>query len=127
MTFDNSVKTCLRKSLSFEGRASRSEYWYFNLFIILIYIVEILLLFVFNGDTDETSSIFFILLYCLTAIVLLPAGISVTVRRFHDVNRSGWNFWWSAIPYVGSFIVLYFMVQPSSTGTNEYGTMPSDD
>lgn len=120
MTFDNSVKTCLRKSFTFEGRASRSEYWYFYLFVSLICVVGILLAFAIGAD--ETS-LGVVIVTCLLGILLLPAGISVEVRRFHDINRSGWNFWWGIIPYVGSLIILYFMVQPSKDSENEYGPM----
>lgn len=120
MTFDNSVKTCLRKSFTFKGRASRSEYWYFCLFQLLFIII--VGLFVVATRIESDSAI--IIIIGLPYICSLPAAISVEVRRFHDLNKSGWNFWWGMIPYIGGFILLYFMIQPSYVGDNEYGSMP---
>lgn len=124
MTFDNSIKTCLRKSFTFEGRASRSEYWYFILFILLFLVVGGLFIVAMGLESDYSVKIVFGILL-LGYICCVPASVSVMVRRFHDVNRSGWNFWWGAIPYIGGLIVLYFMVQPSSNDENEYGLMPN--
>ena len=122
MTFDNSVKTCLRKSFTFEGRASRSEYWYFHLFYFLFLITGILFIAAIGFDSDSAPIVAIIVGLCY--LCFLPASISVGVRRLHDINKSGWNIWWGIIPYIGCLIVLYFVVQPSSNDENEYGFMP---
>lgn len=123
MTFDNSIKTCLSKSFTFAGRASRSEYWYFTLFSLLLVLVGFLLVAALL-DTNPDSARFVTIIAVLCYLCLIPASISVTIRRFHDINRSGWNLWWGIIPYIGSLIVLFFMVQPSQAGSNQYGSMP---
>lgn len=122
MTFDNSIKTCLSKSFTFAGRASRSEYWYFTLFVSLLVLIGVLFGIACGIDSDSAMAIYVVVGLCY--LCLLPACISVTVRRFHDVNRSGWNYWWAIIPYIGGFIVLFFMVQPSKMGENQYGCIP---
>lgn len=129
MTFDNSIKTCLSNSFTFAGRASRSEYWYFTLFALLLALVGILLHLVIEdnyywGLNPDIINIATLIIMVLCGLCLIPASISVTVRRFHDINRSGWNLWWGIIPYIGSLIVLFFMVQPSQAGNNQYGSMP---
>lgn len=121
MTFSNSVKTCFRKSFTFEGRASRSEYWYFYLFLVLIFLVPALFAVLAAGSGAEKEASAMLVIVGLLEICCIPAGISVMVRRFHDINRSGWNFWWSVIPYIGSVIVLIFMLMPTEAGENKYG------
>lgn len=107
-----------RKYVVFDGRASRSEYWYFQLFNLLIGFaigfVGVLLL----GD-KATSTLS--LLYSLA--VLLP-GLAVTVRRLHDTGRSGWWILISLIPFVGGIILLIFMILESDAGMNAYGPQP---
>jgi len=46
---------------------------------------------------------------------------AVTVRRFHDQNRSGWFFLLNLIPYVGGLVVLVFMLLPGTPGDNNFG------
>lgn len=122
MTFDNSVKTCLRKSFTFKGRASRSEFWYFLLFVSLLSLVGILLGFAVGQETKAA-----IIIWSITALLYIccvPACISVEVRRFHDIGRSGFYYWLGAIPYIGAIIILCYMVQPTKAGKNEYGSEP---
>ncbi len=61
-----------------------------------------------------------------TLAVLIPS-IAVGVRRLHDQGRSGFFLLLAFVPCVGGFIVLYFMVQPSTAGDNEYGPEPGSD
>ena len=59
-----------------------------------------------------TSSIFQIL-------CIIPS-LSVTIRRLHDVNKSGWNMLWS-LTIVGIFYVLYLVIKKGNDGPNNYG------
>lgn len=100
MTFTNSISTCFRKFAKFQGRASRSEFWYYHLFLIIFIgsysFVVINMTDILIRSNIEISSINPIVIYVLQ---ILPALIlfllifplfSVTVRRLHDVNKSGW-------------------------------------
>lgn len=60
-------------------------------------------------------------LYSLAVII---PGIAVSVRRLHDIGKSGWYLLVGFIPLIGVFILLYFMVVDSNPGNNEYGPNP---
>ena len=98
-TFLEAVKVCLTKYVDGKGRASRSEYWYFALFTL---IVDVL-----------TAGV--------AAIFLLLPSITVTVRRLHDVGRSAWSLLLVLVPFVGVFVLLYFMVRPGDPHRNAWG------
>jgi uncharacterized membrane protein YhaH (DUF805 family) len=51
-------------------------------------------------------------------------NIALTIRRFHDLNKSGWWFLWILLPYIGIFIVLFFMLQKGDINDNQYGESP---
>ncbi len=96
MTFVDAVKTCLTKYADFNGRASRSEYWWYVLFIML----ASLALSIVN---DKLSTLF--------ALATLLPSIAVAARRLHGTNRSGWLQLIALIPILGWLVLLYFMVQ----------------
>jgi len=94
MNFLTAVKTCFRKYFVFSGRARRSEYWWFFLFNFLVGIVlSIVDAVIFNSSGPVTSVGFstgegpISGLYNLA--VFIP-GLSVSWRRLHDIERSGW-------------------------------------
>jgi len=82
MTFSESINVCLSKSFNAKGRASRSEYWWFYLFSTIFYQATE----VASSRTSGTTS----LLIALSWLVVLPAEISVGIRRMHDIDKSGW-------------------------------------
>jgi uncharacterized membrane protein YhaH (DUF805 family) len=96
MTFTESIKTCFIKYADFEGRGSRSEYWWFMLFIVLVGMGASIV-------SESVAGVFYL-------ATLLPS-ISAAARRLHDTNRSGWLQLLALIPIVGWLIVLYFLVQ----------------
>ena len=112
MTFSESVSTCLKKYFVFEGRASRSEYWWFQLIVSPSYFIST----VFEND------IAYIFLG-ITLFTLIPA-ISAGVRRLHDTNRSGFFLLISFIPIIGSFILLFFLIPEGTKGKNRFGPDP---
>lgn len=94
MTFEQSIKTCLRKYAVFSGRASRSEFWWWTLFVFIAgSVVEIFDIIIFGISLDEWGH--FSLLFWL--VILLP-DLGVTVRRLHDIDQTGWwVLWWPLI------------------------------
>jgi len=108
MTFVDAVKTCFTKYADFNGRAARSEYWWYTLFII---IASVLL-----SMVSDTVSLLFGL------ATLLPS-IAVAARRLHDTNRSGWLQLIALIPILGWLVLLYFLVQEAQE-PNRFGTAP---
>lgn len=96
MTFGESISTCFAKYATFEGRASRSEYWWFFLFTLLASVA--------SSIVSETLSALFSL------GVLLPS-LAVGARRLHDINRSGWFLLLWLIPIVGWIVLIVWAVQ----------------
>ena len=109
MDLSNSIKTCLSKSFAIKGRASKSEFWWYYLFIIIIGTILILI--------NEILGIVFFM-------INLPASISVIVRRLHDQDKSGWFYFISLIPYVGSIILLIMCALDGTKGKNKFGPKP---
>lgn len=135
MGFKEAVRVCLKeKYVTFSGRASRSEYWWFLLatFLIPALLVGIGVL-TMNFDTGEPSMlsiVAFFLAGLFYLAVILPM-ISVSVRRFHDKNLSGW--WYlggllaGMIPYVGilaSIAMFVVTVMRGTDGENRFGHDP---
>jgi uncharacterized membrane protein YhaH (DUF805 family) len=106
MRFQDAIKTCLGKYATFSGRASRSEFWWWFLFMVLA--------------TAAGSVISDKLAGLVTLATVLPY-VAVTARRLHDIDRSGWWQLISLIPVIGGLVLLYWCVQPSG-GANRYGT-----
>ena len=83
MNFKNAIKTCLKdKYFNFKGRASRSEFWFFYLFLVIGYAITISTIFI--------SIKLFIGTILIFALAMIIPSIAVTVRRLHDINKSGW-------------------------------------
>jgi len=117
----NWFTTALKKYAVFSGRSRRSEYWYFILFYFIIYIA---LAFVdrVTGTFDPKSGIG--LLTAIFALALLIPSLSVSVRRLHDTDRSGWWLLIGFIPLIGAIVLIVFLAQDSGAGTNRFGPNP---
>ncbi|UVD59466.1 DUF805 domain-containing protein (plasmid) [Rhizobium sp. Pop5] len=137
MGFTEAVRTVLtQKYATFSGRASRSEYWWFFLFYMLLAIAIAVLAFVvgaFSGQQGEVSSgvVLVMVIGGLLALALVLPILSLQVRRFHDRNISGW--WYLAliilgmVPYIGPFTSLsitIISVLRGTEGPNKFGPDP---
>lgn len=116
MNLFQAVQACFRRYFDFQGRSSRAEYWWFVLFNLLLSIVtagfDILVL--------GVSSDGFLPANTTASIITLVPGVAVSVRRLHDVGRSGW---WIFIAFtvVGLIPLLYWACQPGQAEANEHG------
>jgi len=112
----------LKNYAVFNGRASRSEYWYFVLFNIIISLV---LMVVENalGLTSFTEGGGLGMLSLVYALVVLVPSIAVGIRRLHDTDRSGWWMLLAIIPILSLVLVVFFIFK-SSKGDNQYGSSP---
>jgi uncharacterized membrane protein YhaH (DUF805 family) len=137
--FLRSTITCFRKYAVFRGRAGREEFWYFLLFFFVAYAVVIaadmaLVAMGFSAVTlrDLPFGVYLPLSYALDEagllillyrpVMLLPST-AATVRRLHDIDRSGWWAWlWILpVPMLGWFLLIPWLARPSGDSTNRYG------
>jgi uncharacterized membrane protein YhaH (DUF805 family) len=118
MDFGRSISTCLSKYATFSGRASRSEYWWFVLFTILVSSVAQIL------DALLAVSIGIAGLDLIATFALLIPSIAVAARRLHDTDRSGWWQLLLLIPLVGWIVLLVWYCTRGTVGPNRFGADP---
>ncbi len=115
MSFGQAVSTCFSKYVGFSGRARRSEYWWFYLFCVIVYVIAYIL------DTVTKTPIFAV----IVGLGLLLPALGAGIRRLHDTNRSGWWLLISLIPIVGTIILIVFLATDTVHGPNQYGPEPA--
>tara|TARA_B100001996_G_scaffold325336_1_gene271221 strand:- start:67 stop:474 length:408 start_codon:yes stop_codon:yes gene_type:complete len=133
MGFTESLRTCFGKYAKFDGRASRSEFWYFVLFCFVYFLVAGFLL-GFSGVSDAAFD-------GATLVLLIPIfipSIAVAARRLHDINQSGWMQCifipgFIADEFLGTGFVIYILTlglwvfwfsQAGKKGKNRFGVQP---
>jgi len=116
MDFMTAVKTVFSKYVDWNGRALRSEYWWWTLFSIIVSIVTTVI--------DSAAGI--LAFNPLWSLVSLLPSIFVATRRLHDHGRSGW---WQliALTIIGIFVLLYWYIIEGDKGENAYGPHPLGD
>ena len=115
------IEAFTKNYVNFKGRARRKEYWGFTLFYALIF--AILGAFAFTGIG--------VILFLVVFVVTLPPSISLTVRRLHDINLSGWFTLYMLImliPVIGEggaiIISIVIRVVQGSAESNKFGENP---
>ena len=121
MNIMQSISTVFSKYITFAGRAQRSEYWWFILFILIGSAVAAAFDTVtgsmnFTYGTGIIGAIF-------SLVIFLPCW-AVEVRRLHDVGKSGWWLLIILIPLIGSIILLIWLIRKGTEGDNQYGPDP---
>jgi len=109
MRFGRAVATCFRKYVTFSGRAGRSEYWWFVLFVAVCSIASSILdgiVFGIGTDDEPTTELFHTIVSIGTFLPLLAAGW----RRMHDSGRSGWYLLLPVLVSIAIFAGLMFGV-----------------
>lgn len=112
---------CMKKYVTFEGRARRTEYWMFALFNIIFLIAAVILDNLLKTTIGGSSYGVFYLLYSFA--VFLPS-IAVVVRRLHDVDKAGTWFFIAFIPLIGGIWLLVLECTEGTRGRNQYGEDP---
>lgn len=115
-----------KKYIEFQGRASRSEFFRYNLMISLCLTIIPIMMGIIKLITNDimTAIVLYILLGIIDLSLILP-GLAITVRRLHDTNKSGWYFLINFIPIVGPIWFLILMLTKGDTYTNNYGERTS--
>ena len=111
VSFPDAVKLGFQRYFDFTGRSTRAEYWWWALFqgiaLTAVTVIDVLI---------DTYPIF----YAIFTLGLFIPYLAVTVRRFHDTNKSAWWMLLSLVPF-GAIVLIVFLFQGSDKGTNKYG------
>ena len=125
MSFFDAIENVFRNFINFSDRASRSEYWWFQLFFFVALatadFIDEMFAITLDGPEDIFGSIAF--------LGLIIPNLAVTVRRLHDLGYSGWFILLVFIPCLGSIIglvILVFMMVDGESQINVYGTVPTN-
>ena len=112
---------------NFSGRARRKEYWMFTLvntiIIAVLYAILISSVDMNTGEMSSLGSIAGIIIGIYSLAIIVPS-LAVTIRRFHDQDKSGWMFLLAFIPAVGGLIIFVFMCLEGTKGDNRFGPDP---
>ena len=117
MNFQDAIRSGIRNYVTFSGRASRSEFWYWALFALLVSIASSIIdhtIFPF-ASTGPIEG--------LTSLVLFLPGLAVSIRRLHDIDRSGW-WWLIAFTVIGIVLLIVWACTRGTAGANRYGPDP---
>lgn len=104
MTFIESIKTVYAKYGTFSGRATRSEYWWFVLFMYIVVFA-----FVALGIIAQSESLGLGGIGIFIVISFIPC-LALRVRRLHDIGKSGWWIFLGLVPYIGDLVLFIFSV-----------------
>jgi uncharacterized membrane protein YhaH (DUF805 family) len=116
MSFTDAIKSGFDHYAKFDGRASRSMFWWWVLFYVLVLVAANIL----DAAIFDSSPI----LSSVASLGLLLPNLSVSIRRLHDTNRTGWWILIGLIPIIGFIVLLVFYLQDSDAGENKYGPPP---
>jgi uncharacterized membrane protein YhaH (DUF805 family) len=113
MNFGEAIASGFSNYVNFSGRAARSEYWFWTLFVVLVSIVCNII------DMVATAGI----LGIIVGLGLFLPGLAVSIRRLHDLDRTGW---WVLIAFTGIGIILLIVwaCMKGTDGPNQYGPDP---
>lgn len=120
VTFEQAVRSAIQQHYcDFSGRASRSEYWWYVLFTVILSVI----IQAFGVISSDVS----LYLGAIVNLALLLPGLSLCVRRLHDINKSGWFILLGLIPIVGAIILIVWFCKESEMQPNQYGPVPNVD
>ena len=123
MTFIDAIKNCFVKYVHFSGRSTRSEYWYFFLFVVLLSSCMDIVDATISGETIWSYRGLYGPAQLIFQILIFLPVIAVSVRRLHDVNKSGWWILLS-LTIIGLIPLLWWAIKLGDDGLNEYGEDP---
>lgn len=120
MTFTKAIRSGFQNYVNFSGRAPRSEYWYWTLFSILVSIASALV------DVALFPSLNASPINTIVELALLLPGLAVSVRRLHDLDRTGW--WLLLIlTGIGAIVLLVWFCMRGTVAPNRFGPDPLGD
>ena len=111
---------------NFSGRARRKEFWMWYLFYVIVLIVAMILDGVLGTGFEISYGVTtpYGWIYIIAALAHVIPGLAVSVRRLHDVGKSGWFMFISLIPIIGGIWLLVLMCTDGDSSENAYGPSP---
>lgn len=116
MNFGQSISTCMRKYGTFSGRATRSEYWWFQLFIVLMSWGSTIVTGAIFSFGDPIADIF----SGIVSFVFLVPALAAASRRLHDIGKSGWWQLLFIIPIIGWIPVVVWLATDTKSKGDKY-------
>jgi uncharacterized membrane protein YhaH (DUF805 family) len=107
----------MRRYFDFSGRSTRAQFWLFALVYVVIAIIAMIIDAAIGSSPEAGPGV----ITALVALAHLIPGLAVTVRRLHDINRSGWWVLIELVPLVGLIVMLVFLCSGSTQGPNRFG------
>ncbi len=118
MNLVEAVGSGFRNYVGFGGRACRSEYWYWALFVVIFSIVTFMLDSLLFPDNPAR------LLNSLFSLAVFLPGLAMAIRRLHDIDKSGWWVLIVLIPIVGLIIFIVWAIKQGDEANNRFGANP---
>ncbi len=116
MTFTQAITSGFKNYVNFSGRACRSEFWFWQLFIVLASIVAVIL-----DSIIQTPNQVFASLFGLATVI---PDLAVMVRRMHDTDFRGWWLLLGFVPLIGMIVLIVWWCLEGTRGYNRFGADP---
>lgn len=114
----NAYANAMRRYFDFRGRSTRSQFWLFFLVYGIIIVAAVVVDAALGTSSKKGPSLLLSIVYLVHAI----PSLAVSVRRLHDIDRTGWWVLISVVPLLGLIVMGTFATKPSTPGTNRFGT-----
>jgi uncharacterized membrane protein YhaH (DUF805 family) len=116
--FTDAIKLAFQNIFEYNGRASRSSYWWFALAELIGWVGVLILAVIFAAAHAQVLSI---LLYLAAGIASFLLSLSLTIRRLHDQDKSGFWYFIAFVPFIGGIWLLVLTVMEGTPGPNRFG------
>jgi uncharacterized membrane protein YhaH (DUF805 family) len=118
MGFGEAISSGFSNYVNFSGRTQRSGYWFWTLFVCILSVVASIL------DMVVAAAIGFSFVSVLLLLAIFIPGVAVSVRRMHDLDKSGWWLLIAFIPIIGAIMLLIWFCSAGTPGVNRFGPDP---
>lgn len=131
-SFSSSYISFFKKYADFSGRSTRSEYWFVYLANLIITVITYILLIpniitltITDNITGQLVELLVIVgIYFIYQLICVVPNFALSIRRLHDIGKSGWNLLLEIIPVVGAVIMFVYVLTDSEINDNQYGKNP---